>query len=154
MSGSVSATGTIDETGGIATSGSITLTGAALNGTFGLITNTPEIVDPDGENLTIDTVFNPSQNPVVSSTGLGFASGYIGVAGNGYPEYANALNLWGNSPGNYSLFEGSGPKGSNIYVTYNGSMSVEAIPEPSTYAAILGAACLGFSVIRRKRLLP
>jgi len=51
-------------------------------------------------------------------------------------------NLWGNSPGNYSLWE-SAP-GAGYPIQESGTLKVAAVPELSTWAMLaLGVACLG-----------
>ena len=57
-------------------------------------------------------------------------------------------NLWGNFPGNYSLFESAGSY--NYPVEKTGSLSVAAVPETSTWAMLaLGFASLGLVGRRR-----
>ena len=51
-------------------------------------------------------------------------------------------NLWGNSPGNYSLWESSGSY--NYPIEESGSLSVAAAPELSTWAML----ALGFAGLR------
>jgi hypothetical protein len=159
-SGGVSAYGSVSLTAGVATAGSITITGAALNGVFALvpvpaITNSgpgvETISNPNGDFVTFDNLTSPSANPALNSNGLAFASGYLGLDGSGRPEYESLINLWGNGPGSYSLFEGKKTNTEQVYVTYNGTADFQAIPEPSTYAAILGTAALGFVAMRRRR---
>ncbi|HLX98090.1 MAG TPA: PEP-CTERM sorting domain-containing protein [Roseiarcus sp.] len=63
-------------------------------------------------------------------------------------------NLWGNSPGNYSLFESAG---GGYPVQESGTLSVAAAPEPSTWTMLaLGLASLGLVGRRRRteRLAP
>jgi hypothetical protein len=57
-------------------------------------------------------------------------------------------NLWGNSPGNYSLWESAGPY--NYSVEESGTLSVAAVPELSTWA-MLGLGFAGLSVAGRRR---
>ena len=59
-------------------------------------------------------------------------------------------NLWGTSPGNYSLFESAGSY--NYPIEEFGSLSVAAAPEPSTWAMLaLGFAAVTFVGRRRRR---
>jgi hypothetical protein len=59
-------------------------------------------------------------------------------------------NLWGTSPGNYSLWESVGSY--NYPIEENGTLSVAAVPEPSTWAMMLvGFAGLGFAGYRASR---
>jgi hypothetical protein len=57
-------------------------------------------------------------------------------------------NLWGNSPGDYSLWESAGPY--NYPIQEGGTLSVAAVPELSTWAMLgLGFAGLGLAGRRR-----
>ena len=57
-------------------------------------------------------------------------------------------NLWGNSPGNYSLWESAGSY--NYPIQESGTLSVAAVPELSTWAMFgLGFAGLGLACRRR-----
>jgi hypothetical protein len=61
-------------------------------------------------------------------------------------------NLWGNSPGNYSLWASAG--GGNYPIQESGNLSVAAAPELSSWAMLgLGFAALGL-VGRRRRRAP
>jgi hypothetical protein len=147
--GGVSATGSFDVTAGIVTDGSLTLTGAAVNGTFALAAP-PTVRGLDGTDIIFDNQFSPTQNPTLDGGGLGFGMTEIDPA-----HYDYVLNLWGNSANNYSLFEaGKLPDGTgHVYQEYDGgTLSFSQVPEPSTYAVIIGAAALGFAAIRRRRM--
>jgi hypothetical protein len=59
-------------------------------------------------------------------------------------------NLWGTSPGNYSLWESVGSY--NYPIQESGTLSVAAVPELSTWAMLaLGFAGLGFAGYRGSR---
>jgi hypothetical protein len=59
-------------------------------------------------------------------------------------------NLWGTSPGNYSLYESAGSY--NYPIEESGTLSVAAAPEPSTWAMLaLGFVALTFVGRRRPR---
>ncbi len=59
-------------------------------------------------------------------------------------------NLWGTSPGNYSLWESAGSY--NYPIQESGTLSIAAAPEPSTWAMLaLGFAALGLVGRRRRR---
>jgi hypothetical protein len=57
-------------------------------------------------------------------------------------------NLWGNSPGNYSLWESVGSY--NYPIQESGSLNVTAAPELSTWA-MLALGFAGFGVVGRRR---
>ena len=59
-------------------------------------------------------------------------------------------NLWGTSPGNYSLWESVGSY--NYPIEESGTLSVAAVPELSTWAMLaVGFAGLGFAGYRTSR---
>jgi hypothetical protein len=61
-------------------------------------------------------------------------------------------NLWGTSPGNYSLWESAGSY--NYPIEESGTLSVAAVPELSTWVMmLLGFAGLGFAGYRRRGAL-
>ena len=102
---------------------------------------------PDGAFIFND-LFHPGQNPVFDIDGVLFTT-----AGNpgGY------WNLWGDSPGAYSLYESSPGRGYPIAIS-GGSLDPVAVPETSTWAMMLiglvgvgSVACRGR---RKNRLAP
>jgi hypothetical protein len=59
-------------------------------------------------------------------------------------------NLWGTSPGNYSLWESVGSY--NYPIAESGALSVTTVPEPSTWAMmLLGFAGLGYASWRAQQ---
>jgi hypothetical protein len=85
---------------------------------------------PSGMAFDIDgALFTTAQNP------------------NGY------WNLWGNSPGDYSLWESASPY--NYPIQESGTLGIVAVPELSTWAMLgLGFAGLGVAGRRRAPGLP
>jgi len=47
------------------------------------------------------------------------------------------FNLWGNSPGSYSLFDVSGPPDAHVYFQDNGIAPIAPVPEPTTAGCFL-----------------
>jgi hypothetical protein len=88
---------------------------------------------------------------------LGFASGPYQDS----VHYNTLINLWGNSPGSYTLFVAEANVDGNgnvigdaqyVYHAESGSLSLTSvpIPEPSTAALVLCALTAGFVAIRRR----
>jgi hypothetical protein len=102
---------------------------------------------PDGAFIYND-LYHSGQNPVLDIYGVLFTT--PGNPG-GY------WNLWGNSPGGYSLYESSPGLGYPVAIS-GGSLDLAAVPETSTWAMILiglvgvgSVACRGR---RKDRLAP
>ena len=88
-------------------------------------------------------------NNVYYPTGMPFdVNGLLFVTDQNPGSY---WNLWGNSPGNYSLWESAGSY--NYPIQESGTLSLAATPEPSTWAMMLiGFAGLGFAGYCRTRV--
>lgn len=143
---------------GLVTDGSLTLTASAASfgfvvpggpGTFNIESPTT-IRANTGTDIIYDNMYSSMSNPTLTSGGLGFGNVLNGST------YDYVVNLYGNSPGNYGIFE-AGQLPDALNHVYNevdgGSFNVTQVPEPSTYAAILGAICLGFAMFHRKRMV-
>jgi hypothetical protein len=159
--GGVSATGTFGVTGGTVTSGTITVTGAALDGTFGLdpITATPPATTTvralDGTDEIFDNQFFKGSDPVFDPNGLGFSSPLTTVGTPTTTGRANyVVNLWGNGPGNYSLFEAGQADSSGTGHVYNeydgGTLAVSAVPDTGSTMMFFSIALAGIGWLRRK----
>jgi hypothetical protein len=113
------------------------------NQTIGAVTSNPGFpspsYSPDG-SFIYNNVYHP--------TGMSFdVDGLLFVTEQNPGGY---WNLWGTSPGNYSLFESAGSY--NYPIQETGTLSVMAAPEPSTWAMLaLGFTALGFVGRRRQR---
>jgi hypothetical protein len=182
----IDATGTIDISGGVAIGGSINVINVPLESLPGTTTASGDLLTAggdarnfDGDVITYDTVANPPPaDPMFDNTGVCFGSSIINgnttsapaAYDGGTPVYDTLVNVWGNSPGSYTMFIGEAnpsdlePDGTLIpgrdaqwgYVYgENGTMTFNPIvpaPEPSTDALIiLGALTVGFAAIRRRR---
>jgi hypothetical protein len=167
--GGMDATGTITTAGGVATGGSIFVTGVPVEASPStlvtasgdLLTAGGDVRNHDGDVITYDTVANPLSDPVFDSTGVAFGSDFFGYDG-GTPEYNTIINIWGNSPGSYSMFVGQAQLDGNgnvigdaqwVYTQDNGSLTLTPAPEPSvlTNTVFLGGLTAGFMAIRRRR---
>jgi hypothetical protein len=133
-----------DEGGGVflATSGTLTVTGSSNGnvavGTYSLIPNPSglPVSSPSGYFL-IDDLFYPASDPTLDTWGLLFGAG------------GTELNVWGNSPGNYSFYtanSGFFP----VADTGAGTVSFTETPEPSSVFLLIGA--LAVPLYRRRSL--
>jgi hypothetical protein len=169
LSGGMDATGTIDIVGGVAQSGSISVTGIPLEATPSVLVSaggslipdpaspsTLTLINHDGDDIIFDNIVNTGNDPVLNNNGLGFASGQYQDS----VHYNTLINLWGNSPGSYSLFVAEAQLDGNgnvigdaqwVYAQSNGSLALTPSPEPSTVALILGGLIVGSGIIRRRR---
>jgi len=174
--GGMDATGTIDIVGGVAQSGSISVTGVPLEAPpyTPLTTAAGDLVpDPaspttltlinhDGDDIIYDNIVypgDPSTVQVLNDNGLGFASGQYQDS----VHYNTLINLWGNSPGSYTLFVAEAQLDSNgnvigdpqwVYTADSGSLTFTPVPEPTTAGCfLLGlgalACCQRFTKNRR-----
>ena len=137
--GSSAANGQIDVVGGFATSGYLDVTAGANQGTYNLVSLTsplitggtpsvPSVRFTDGTDLIFDNAVNVSSDPYLTDNGLVFAN-----------DHLVGFNLWGNSPGSYSLFDVSGPPDAHVYVIDNGTATITPgpVPEPTTAGCFL-----------------
>lgn len=139
------ANGQIGVVGGVADSGYLTVTSAnpaVDTGTYNLVNLTSPLINGVGYTLVLptgdeifDDVVNASSSPFLTDNGLEFAN-----------TDSVGFNLWGNSPGSYTLFD----MGSGVYVGDNGSASLTVVPEPSTIGLVM-IGLLGALAIRRRK---
>ncbi len=150
--GGISATGTLDVTGGVATSGFISITGAAIpDGTYSL--GTPSVIRSIvGDDEIFDNLVNPAGPQfIVSTDGLGFSSPIL----DGFPHAFYILNIWGNSPTNYAIYDaGAADKygtGRVYQVVGGGSFTLtEAVPDGGATLALFGCALFGLGALHRR----
>jgi hypothetical protein len=87
-------------------------------------------------------------NNLFHSTGMAFDTNGVLFATAQNP--GGYWNLWGTSPGNYSLWESIGPY--NYAIRDSGTLNVAAAPELSTWAMlVMGLAALALVGQRRRR---
>jgi hypothetical protein len=168
-SGGMDATGTITVDSGVAEVGSISVTGIPIehpvagDTTPFTLTGIPliplsrgesieNLENHNGDVLTADNLVFPTSNPVLDSDGLDFGSGQYGTT-----YYNTIINLWGNSPGSYSLFVGEagthfgGVYDSEfVYTQSNGNLTLTPVPDASSSLVLLSSSCLALGIVRRK----
>jgi len=171
-SSGMDATGTLTLDNGVATLGSINVTGVPLEASpTTLITTGGSLLQAngatdarnhDGDVITYDNLVNLANDPVLNGNGLGFGSGQYGPG-----SYNTLINIWGNSPGSYTLFVAEAQLDSSgnvvgdpqwVYASNNGSLILTAIsiPEPSAWTSpfvlsALAVGPVGFVAFRRRR---
>jgi PEP-CTERM motif len=135
--------------------GEITVNGAEqVTGVSGVIsglayqTITAVTPNPNGSSPAYSPDGSFIYNNVYYSTGMSLdVNGVLFTTSQNPGGY---WNLWGTSPGNYSLFESAGSY--NYPIQESGTLSVAAAPEPSTWAMLaLGFAALSFVGRRPQR---
>ena len=116
---------TADQGGGVflATEGSVTVTGGADQGTYPLFPGGPgQTTSPAGAFIYDDLIY-PQTNPPFDEYALLLTAPGL------------EINIWGNSPNNYSFYDHSGGA-YGTQLTTNGTVTVNAAPSSGqTYAA-------------------
>jgi hypothetical protein len=114
-SGSLNVT---DEGGGkwLATAGSLTVTGGVDVGTWTLIPGGPGVTLSPLGSFDYDNVITPSANPALDTDGLLF-----GASG-------KELNVWGNTPNNYSFYDSTARQVYGTQLTATGAFSFQTSP--------------------------
>lgn len=124
-----------------ATGGTVTVNGiAADSGLYNLLPVGPSwMLSPSGAFL-VDNMVYTVLDPHLDYAGLlGFH------ASNGVE-----LNIWGVSPGVYSVYAWTPGSGYSTTFTGAGSMSVSVIPDGGASLVLLGSALGGLAVLKRK----
>ena len=126
------------------TGGGLSVTGPKA-GSYTIVPGGPSNFDINVGGVSIFTVNNilyPAQDPVLDLYGLGLVNN---------SDSGIYLNIWGNSPGNYSFYVFS--TSSNSYNGFDGPATVSATATvPSPLPALGAAAGFGFSRQLRKRI--
>jgi hypothetical protein len=128
----------------LATSGTLHVTSGAAIGTYSLLAGGPAPFLSPSTAFIVDDVATPAVNPTLDVNGLLFTSG------------STEINIWGNSPDNYSFWEWT-PAGGYVVQDQFGnadrpaSFVLSAAPESATWAMmLLGVFGIGF-MLRRSR---
>jgi len=162
IAGAVTFNGLVSGAGNFTGSGSAIFAGGYSPG------DSPALVTHAG-NLTFDS----TNRLIMEIGGLARGTGYDALDVEGLLTFGGELDLdfingftaslgdsfdlfdWGNATGSFSLLnlpdlsDGLAWDFSQLYST--GTLSVTAIPEPSTYAALTGVAALGCVLLRRRK---
>lgn len=94
---------------------------------------------------------------LISGSGSAYASAYFDASLFNTSTFVTATTTWvdGGSFNPASLrawqITGGAPSSTTTFRVSFDTLSVSAVPEPATYAAIIGLASLGFCAVRRRR---
>jgi len=113
--GSLNAT---DQGGGefLATAGALTVTAGSDIGTYPLYPGGPGVTLSPFGSFDYDDVLYPSTDPPLDMDGLLFTGPGL------------EINIWGNSPGNFSFYDSSGGGSYGTQLTENGTFTLSAAP--------------------------
>jgi hypothetical protein len=144
----INATGVVDVVNGIAINGSLTVTTGSDQGTYNLVTlNSPLINGESQDGGAVQTLRIAGGNDQIFDDAVSFGSDPF-LTGDGL-EFANdqsiGFNLFSNGPGSYTVFHASATN----YVIDSGTATA-AVPEPSTWALLLGSFA-GLAFVSRYR---
>jgi hypothetical protein len=124
----------------------LTLTGVPLLPASGVT----DAENHNGDVITYDNVVNVAQDPILNGNGLGFGSGQYGPT-----HYNTLINLWGNSPGSYTLFVGEAGvhyggtyDAEYVYASDTGSLTITPVPDGGLTIAMLGMGLSGLAFCR------
>jgi hypothetical protein len=135
--GPTTAIGQIDVVGGLAISGYLNVTGGLGVGTYTLVAP-----GSDG-SFVWDNAVAPDANPFIPGSGLLWRTG-----GFEFNLFYNFTSQW--APiGTYSLW---GNIDGNWHPAANGTATLTSVPDGGATVALLGAALLGFALLRRRFL--
>ena len=162
----MNATGTITVVAGVAQLGSINVTdvpveaspSTLLSASGSLVPDpgTPStltLINHDGDDIIFDNIVNLSSDPILNGNGLGFASGPYQDS----VHFNTLINLWGNSPGSYTLFVAEANVDTNgnvigdpqyVYNASTGTLTITPVPGPASISTIAVGA---IALLRRRR---
>jgi hypothetical protein len=125
------------------TAGTITVTGGTAVGSYTLDPGGPGIFNSPSGAFQVDDILFIGADPALDTYGLLFSSGSM------------ELNLWGNSPGNYSFYRYNPTAATPYDVQYTDpandpSTFVQNVPEPASLP-LLGAGIACLCVFRMKQ---
>lgn len=117
----------------LATAGGLNITGGSDIGTYPLYPGGPGATTSPLGSFSYDDVVSPSVAPPLDEDGLLFTA----------PGFE--INIWGNSPGNYSFYDSTGAGNYGLQLTENGSFTLDIAPGggqtfPAKYTFDLNAA--------------
>lgn len=128
--------------------GQISITSGYFNVTAGSIIGVYTLYDANGASSAVFTsplgAFNVDNQLLTGADPWMNNNGFLFAAGGGTPE----VNLWGNSPGNYSLYRGTASGVYDLQYTGAGTFDFTPVPEASQFA-IAGVGLLGLVYVGR-----
>ena len=119
---------------------------ASIVGNTSLLSLTATVTTNPGTSFTLELIDNAALSQSYNGSWGSFTTGSSSTAtltfGSATPgfNFANILGM--------TLSTAGGNPSNSVMVTLD---QLTAVPEPSTYAAIFGLACLGAAIVRQKR---
>jgi hypothetical protein len=135
---------TTDEGGGqfLATSGTLTVTAGLDVGIYSIVPGGPATTTSPLGAFLYDNLVIPGSDPALDTGGLLFSGG------------GKEINIWGNSPGNYSFYDaisnGAGGFTYGVQFTGPGTFTATVVPLPPSVALLLGGlGLIGLIALRK-----
>jgi hypothetical protein len=125
-----------------ATSGTLTVTAGADVGSYTLSPGGPGVTLSPLGAFNFDNLVIPASDPALDGNGLLFSFG------------GKEINIWGNSPGNYSFWDATS-SGYGVQYTGPGTFTATVVPLPPSAALLLGGlGLIGVIALRKGRKNP